>query len=673
MNDASSDAPDDAAAVEAAVAAARTALRSAVAALANGVVREGQDDMCAAVASAFVRREHLLVQAGTGTGKSLAYLVPSVLADGRVVIVTATKALQEQLCSKDLPLLRSTLQRPFEFAALKGRSNYVCLARKQEVDADRAATLAGMRDDDDVLDEVDEWVASTGSGDRADLPVAVSESLWSALSIDSQECPGRAKCAFGETCFAERARDRAAEADVIVVNTALYAQHLDAGGGVLPPHDWVVVDEAHSLEDIAADAFGVALGSTRLGRLASLVRTVLTGDGGGDADLVVALQERARRWNELLTACPADQRIDLDAQSLRPALVVVESLLGDLGSTLARLPSDDPESSTRIARVQRFVSSTRDDVQYMLGANPSRDAIWVEGRDSPSLVVTRIDVGPTLAARLFAQRTVVLASATLAVGDDFGPVAWRLGLRPEAFTSAMAGEDEIAPEHPERYTALDVGSPFDYRKQAILYCASHLPDPRSDDFADAWIDEAVELVAAAGGRTLGLCTSLRAATTLRDALRERLPDIPVLSPDELPRRRLMEEFARVEHSCLVGSLGLWQGIDVPGPAVSLVIVDKIPFARPTDPLAMARREQAEAAGHNAFATYDLPRAALLLAQGVGRLVRAQEDRGVVAVLDRRLVASGYGRRLVDSLPPMYRMTDPDRVRAALQRLAAGSP
>ena len=289
MNDASSDALDDPAAVEAAVAAARTALRSAVAALANGVVREGQDDMCAAVASAFVRREHLLVQAGTGTGKSLAYLVPSVLADGRVVIVTATKALQEQLCSKDLPLLRSTLQRPFEFAALKGRSNYVCLARKQEVDADRAATLAGMRDDDDVLDEVDEWVASTGSGDRADLPVAVSESLWSALSIDSQECPGRAKCAFGETCFAERARDRAAEADVIVVNTALYAQHLDAGGGVLPPHDWVVVDEAHSLEDIAADAFGVALGSTRLGRLASLVRTVLTGDGGGDVGDVADL------------------------------------------------------------------------------------------------------------------------------------------------------------------------------------------------------------------------------------------------------------------------------------------------------------------------------------------------------------------------------------------------
>lgn len=662
-------------AVEEAVAAARAALADAVGALERGDDRTGQRSMCDAVATAFARHEHLLVQAGTGTGKSLAYLVPSVLADGRVVIVTATKALQEQLCTKDLPHLQRTLARNFSFCTLKGRSNYLCLSRKHDVDTDRAAALAGLRFDDDVLDAIDEWVAETETGDRAELPVAVPDSLWQALSIDSQECPGRAKCTMGEECFAERAREAAARCDIVVVNTALYAVHLESGGAVLPPHDWVVVDEAHSLEDIAADAFAVGLGSTRLGRLAALVRTVLVGEQG-DHDLVVALLERARRWSELLAQCPGETRIDLDDHGLRPALATLEQTLGDLGAAVARIPTSDPEVSTRVARVQRFVTSTRDDVQYLLTVQSERDAVWVEPREPPSLVATRIDVGPTLAARLFAQRTVVLASATLAVGDDFAPVAWRLGLRPEEFqragaAAALAGEDERAPDHPERYEALDVGSPFDYRKQAILYCASHLPDPRREEFAQTWLDEAVELVAAAGGRTLGLCTSLRSAAALRDALRERLPDIPVLSPDELPRRRLMEEFARIEHSCLVGSLGLWQGIDVPGPAVSLVIVDKIPFARPTDPLAVARRERAEADGQPPFATYDLPRAALLLAQGVGRLIRSAEDRGVVAVLDRRLVASGYGRTLVASLPPMYRMTDPERVRAALRRLTGG--
>ena len=673
----------------AAMTAASTALHAVVESLAGGMLREGQVRMTEAVASAFALRRNLLVQAGTGTGKSLAYLVPAVLAHERVVVVTATRALQEQLCRKDLPFLTTHLRdlgHPFSFAQLKGRSNYLCRARLAEHDTDRAGVLSGIRSDDALLDAIDEWVEVTETGDRGDFAEPVPDALWGTLSMDSRECPGRQKCSLGETCFAERARDRAAFADVIVVNTALYAQHLVAAGKVLPDHGLVVVDEAHMLEDVCASAFGVDLGPRRLERLAAEVRTLLTSERGGDADAVIALNERARRWDELLRNAPDEQRVDLDAAGLRTALLVLNEQLASLRDTVARLSPQPGDAAQKQQRVSRLIDSARSDVQYMLAATPDRDAIWVDRRDPPALMVARIDVGPPLASTLFGRAAAVLTSATLALGDDFAPFAWRLGLRaelatkPDEFASIDDDTDPSLqeprepeprrPEHPTEFDALDVGSPFDYKQQAILYCAAHLPDPRKEQFEQQWLDEAVALVRAAGGRTLGLCTSLRAAAALRDALRAALPDIRVLAPDDLPRARLMEEFAADETSCLVGSLGLWQGLDVPGPSVSLVIIDKIPFARPNDPLAMARREQAEAEGRDAFRTFDLPRAALLLAQGIGRLVRSDDDRGVVAVLDRRLITSGYGRTLLDSLPPMFRMTDPVRVRGALERLAA---
>ena len=658
-------------------------LGAVVAELPGGILREGQQAMAEAVARAFVRREHLLVQAGTGTGKSLAYLVPAVLAGERVVVVTATRALQEQLCRKDLPFLRevfSGLDRPFSFSQLKGRSNYVCRARLSEHAADRDGVLAGIRADDAILDALDEWVEVTESGDRGDFDEAISDALWDTLSMDSRECPGRAKCNYGDTCFAERARDHAAASDVVIVNTALYAQHLASAGSVLPDHALVVIDEGHMLEDICASAFGVELGPRRLERLAAEVRGFLTGEGGGEADAVIALAERARRWDELLRQQPNEQRVDLDAAGLRAALLVLSEQLAALSSTVSTMTVAAGDATLKQQRIVRLISSARDDVTYMLGATPERDAIWVERRDPPMLMVARIDVGPPLFMSLFTQATAVLTSATLALGTDFDPLAWRLGLRrelAEARTTVVdfhaPEEPAIArPEHPERFEALDVGSPFDYRSQAILYCAAHLPDPRKEQYQTAWLTEAVELVRAAGGRTLGLCTSLRAAGDLREALRAALPDIRVLAPDDLPRARLMEEFAADETSCLIGSLGLWQGLDVPGPSISLVVVDKIPFARPNDPLAMARREEAETLGRDPFRTFDLPRAALLLAQGVGRLIRSSDDRGVVAVLDRRLVTAGYGRILIDSLPPMFKMTDPVRVRGALERLAGNA-
>jgi ATP-dependent DNA helicase DinG len=681
------------------------ALRAVVGELDGFEARPGQEEMATAVADAFDRHEHLLVQAGTGTGKSLAYLVPAVLTGGRVVIVTATRALQEQLCRKDLPFLAehaAPLGHTFTFSQLKGRSNYACRARLADLEAEMQESFTGLRSERETVQTVARWAADTDTGDRADLDEVVSEAVWSMVSMDSYECPGRQKCAHGESCFAEAARDRAAESDVVVVNTALYGQHLVGAGKVLPPHSYVVIDEAHTLEEIASTAFGVTMGPTRIGRAATQIRSFLTGDDNEDP--VARLDERAQRLGRLLEQCPNEERIDLDGTGVRDALAAVNEAFAALKGTVDRIDLSDAggDAGQRKQRVLRLIDSTREDLAYAVRAASTEDAAWVDRRNPttpPVLHVARVDVGEPLRQSLFARRTTVLSSATLATGGDFGHLAWRLGLRDgegasRSASAAIAGDaaesrhtdgdegvadreavvdpdtGEIRPPEPTSYRALDVGSPFDYRNQAILYCAAHLPDPRSPKYADAWIAEAVELAQAAGGRTLGLCTSLAAARNLREALTKALAGVRVLAPDDLPRAKLMEEFARDETSCLVGSLGLWQGIDVAGPSVSLVIIDKIPFQRPDDPLALARRDRADALGHDPFATYDLPRAALLLAQGAGRLVRTSTDRGVVAVLDPRIVTKRYGRTLVESLPPMFRITNPDRVKAALARLAA---
>mgnify|MGYP003327138673 CR=1 FL=1 len=281
---------------------------------------------------------------------------------------------------------------------------------------------------------------------------------------------------------------------------------------------------------------------------------------------------------------------------------------------------------------------------------PERDAVWVEQRDPPSLVATRIDVGPTLAARLFSQRTVVLASATLAVGNDFAPVAWRIGIRPEDLRSEFAGEDEQAPEHPERYRALDVGSPFDYEANALLYCGVHLPDPRTAAFGPAVHDELVALINAAGGRTLALFTSYKAMDAAAEAVRARV-EFPIITQRDMPKAALVRAFSDDEHTCLFATSGFFQGVDIPGRTLSLVVIDKIPFPRPDDPLLSARRELL---GPAAFGQIDIPRASMLPAQATGRLIRTANDRGVVAVMDPRLGTANYRWEIVKALPPMKR-------------------
>ncbi len=678
--------------------AAATLLATVVAELPGGVRRDGQASMCDAVSEAITRRRHLLVQAGTGIGKGLAYLAAGVTAAQRTVVVTATKALQEQLCTKDLPALAAAADDDLSFTLLKGRANYLCLARKAEIDEDRASTLElGDGRDADALADIDAWVAETDSGDRADLPNEVSNELWARLSVDSRECPGRARCELSEACFAEQARERAAAADVIVVNAALYGRDLEANGAVLPDHDLVVIDEAHTFEDFASDAFGEEIGPGRLRHLAGAVGKLFVADPdtGGD-DPAGDLHDWADRVDAHFSALPDDAPVQLPDE-VRDALGGLAEMLAALSSSVSKVNTEVGSAAQAKLRVTKLVESARIDIASVLAAREGEDALWVERRRSGAVLhSTAVDVGPPLRERLFARRTAVLTSATLATGGDFSALAWRLGLRgsrtapddvANGDTDTSTGTDSDTstdtspnidrdtderlgiPDDPDAYVGLDVGSPFDYRHQAILYVAAHLPDPRTEAFEAAMLDEVEALARAAGGRTLGLCTSLRMADALRDRLRAAL-NVNVYGVGDLPRPQLLAEFARDETSCLVGSMSLWQGIDVPGPSLSVVAIDKIPFARPTDPYAVARRDHAAAAGHEPFTTYDLPRAAMLLAQGAGRLVRNADDRGVVAILDPRVVTKRYGRDLVKSLPPMFRMTDPGRVRSALERLVA---
>ncbi|MGH9184103.1 MAG: ATP-dependent DNA helicase [Acidimicrobiales bacterium] len=644
---------------------AAAGLARLTAALPDGEVRPGQVAMAEAVARAMEERRHLLVQAGTGTGKSLAYLVPCVLSGRRCVVVTATKALQEQLTAKDLPLLEAALGVPFRAALLKGRSNYLCLAALEDAErggGDGQGSLLDPGHDRGRLAGVRAWAAAAVTGDRSDLPWAVADREWAAVSVGWGECPGAARCSHGEGCFAERARAGAAEADVVVVNTYLYGLHLASGGVVLPPHEVVVIDEAHALEDIAAQALGATVGPGRLRHLAAACRRLLAGDHPAPDRL-----DTVASHLEAALAPLVGRRVDPAGGELATVLVGCAEAAAAAGSA-ARCLDAGEDVGTRVERVVQLVGGVVGDVRA-LGEGGDRHVTWVEdgGRGggavpSPVLRTAPVDVGESLAATLFAERTVVLTSATLTVGGRFEPIAARVGL--DRLATATAGEDRPAPP----WWSLDVGSPFDYQGHALLYCAAHLPDPRSPGFEAAVTAEMEGLVRAAGGRTLALFTSRRAMEAAAQRLERNLP-FPVLVQDALPRPRLRRAFLGEESSVLLATMSFWQGFDAPGPTCSLVVVDRLPFSRPDDPLVQARREVAARSGRDPFATVDLPRAAVLLAQGVGRLIRAGDDRGVVAVLDRRLATAPYRWTLVRSLPPMRRTRDPAEVRAVLAGLA----
>lgn len=618
----------------------------------GGELRKGQLTMADAVAAAIASGRHLSVAAGTGTGKSLAYLVPAILSGRRVVVATATKALQDQLANKDIPLVRAGLRR-FSSTVLKGRSNYVCVQRLKE---SRLAGTQGRLDENDrtptarveSAHRVFDWAARTVTGDRAELVEEPDRRLWSSLSVTADECPGAFRCPSGGECFAERARARAETADVVVVNLHLLGADIASDGAVLPEREVLIVDEAHALEDVVTESLGASIGAGRLRSVATAARAAV-GPGSRRSGVVDDLAELADRLDAALAARPGERVASVLPGDLGEVVGLARSRLERLEAVLGALVGtgdgqDGVESSQPAMRAMLAAGRLRTDIDRLVQFDDD-DVAWVDQGTRPALRVAPIDVAPALAERLFARQTVVLTSATIPPG-----LGIHLGAEPGKI-------DEV-----------DVGSPFAFDEHALLYCAAHLPDRRRDDAERAIHEELAGLIEAAQGRTLALFTSLGAMTRAADACRARLA-FPLLVQGDYSKAALLARFSAEPAACLFATMGFWQGVDVPGSTLSLVVIDRIPFPRPDDPLIAARRDRA---GRDAFRTIDLPRASTLLAQGVGRLIRSASDRGVVAVLDSRLANANYRWQLLRALPPMRRTKDRRVAEAFLRALAARS-
>ncbi|MET9626740.1 ATP-dependent DNA helicase [Lentzea sp. NPDC006480] len=626
--------------------------------------------------------EHLAVQAGTGTGKSLAYLVPSIrhaVAEAETVVVsTATIALQRQLVDRDLPRLAKALKKELgrepTFAILKGRRNYLCMHRVHNGAPDEP--------DDSVLFDpfamsklgrevkrLNEWSSDTETGDRDELVPGVSEQAWRQVSVTARECLGVSKCPIGTDCFAEKARAQAGKADVVVTNHAMLAIDALEGYQVLPDHDVVVIDEAHDLVDrvtsVATEELSgasVAMAARRCGRLI-------------DQDIADRLAEASDGLAMILEDMPSG-RLDALPRALAGALAATRDAAHNCMSAMGPERKEDPDGATARKLALALLEEVHDCAVRILDAfGEEHDVVWVSGdfnQKSPVLRVAPLGVGGLLRERLFAKRTTVLTSATLTLGGAFDTMARQWGLPPSEKVRKIEGaatDKEIKDVDGPKWTGLDVGSPFEHGSSGILYVARHLPQPGRDGLPPEYLDEIEGLVNAAGGRALGLFSSTRAAKAATEALRDKL-DYPILCQGDDATGLLVKKFSEDERTCLFGTLSLWQGVDVPGPSLQLVIMDRIPFPRPDDPLASARQKAINSRGGNGFLTVAATHAALLLAQGAGRLLRSMSDKGVVAILDPRLATARYGGFLRASLPPFWTTYDPEVVRAALKRLDA---
>jgi ATP-dependent DNA helicase DinG len=721
-----------------------TLLAAAVAGI-GGTERPGQVAMAESVQRSIASGEHLAVQAGTGTGKSLAYLVPAVahaMASGSsVVVATATIALQRQLIDRDLPRLAAALEpllgRPPTFAILKGRGNYVCRYRlhggapedPQDMLFDPAAASAVGKQ----VQRLHEWAATTETGDRDELVPGVEDRAWRQVAISAKECIGAARCPNGAECFAERAREQAGLVDIVVTNHALLAIDALEDFIVLPEHDAVVIDEAHDLVNRVTTAASRELSAP--GAEAAVRRTakVLSEGSGGSSPRVGTaagsgtageVLDRLREAVEGLTRVLPDigpGRLDVLAEPVAASLTTLRAAATSCAAQVRAVGKETSDDAERLAAGRAALAALTDiaeTAERVLGAfgddiAARPDVVWMdrpavdERQRPPTLRVAPLDVGGLLAERVFRRRTVVLTSATLAVGGSFEPLARQWGLPPEgqdgtdpagkeatggeatggeaadgeaddeeaadggAAGAATTGGSAAAREHRLAWSGRDVGSPFDHPRSGILYVARHLPPPGRDGLPPAYLTELRELIAAAGGRTLGLFSSMRAARQATEELRGEIEQ-PLLCQGDDATAQLVRQFAEDKATCLFGTLSLWQGVDVPGAALQLVVIDRIPFPRPDDPLASARQRAVAARGGNGFMTVAAAHAGLLLAQGAGRLLRTIEDRGMVAVLDPRLATARYGSFLRASLPPFWPTTDPAVARAALRRLAARS-
>ena len=641
----------------------------------GGVERPGQVQMVHAVADAIAKKEHLLVQAGTGTGKSLAYLIPAVahaLAAGLpAVVATATLTLQAQIVDRDMPRLAQAiaplLGRQPTYALVKGRRNYLC----------KHKLSGGFPDDDEgsllSVGAVDanrsqlgsevvrlrEWFEQTQSGDRDELVPGVSERAWRQVSVSAHECLGQ-KCPMVTECFVEQARSAAKDVDVVVTNHSFMAIDSFEGRQMLPEHHVLIVDEGHELVDRVTSTITdeltapmIAAAAKRAGRLAQ-------------TDQVAAAAEF---FAVIVDELP-EGRLNGIPDSLSLALARVRDSARAVQTELKPASPEDNDGARQVARAA--IDEVFENAERLLEQR-ELDVAWVskDPRRGSVLRVAPMSVAMLMRDKVFGDRTVIMTSATLELGGTFDAIAGTLGLRGEG-----------APA----WQGLDVGSPFDYPRQAIAYVAKHLPAPGRDGMAPEVLDEIEELVRAAGGRTLGLFSSMRAAVAATEAMRERFgtgtgtsasadkgadkgaDTIEFLCQGEDQTSTLVRQFAREARTCLFGTLSLWQGVDVPGSACQLVIIDRIPFPRPDDPLSSARSQAIARMGGNGFMAVSATHAALRLAQGSGRLVRRGDDRGVVAILDSRMVTARYAGFLQKSLPPFWPTTDRAMVLAALERL-----
>ena len=636
----------------------------------GGTQRPGQVQMAEAVAHAFATGEHLAVQAGTGTGKSLAYLVPAIARalteESPVVVSTATIALQRQLVDRDLPRLADALadalpRRP-RFALLKGRRNYLCLNKvhngadedasdipQEELFSPVAASALGR----DVV-RLTKWASVTETGDRDDVSPGVPERSWSQVSVSARECLGMARCPYGTDCFAEKARGEAGRADVVVTNHALLAIDAIAEASVLPDHHLLVIDEAHELVDRVTSAATAELTPTPLGVAIRRVGRLVSPELSQRMEAAVATFSAAIHDTQ-------PGRMDYLDEELATYLTALRDAATAARSGIDPAPADPKAAAARteaIAALTDIADAAARALDSFGPAIPDRtDVVWLDHEEQrgsgprPVLRIAPLSVAALLRSRLFDTSTTVLTSATLTVGGSFDAMAQAWGL----------ADGPV-------WLGLDVGSPFDHAKAGILYIAAHLPPPGRDGAgSDSQLDEIAGLIEACDGRTLGLFSSMRAAKAAAEAMRGRL-ETPVLCQGDDSTSALVEKFAADPQTSLFGTLSLWQGVDVPGPSCSLVIIDRIPFPRPDDPLLTARQRAVAARGGNGFMTVAAGHAALLLAQGAGRLLRRAEDRGVVAVLDSRMATARYGGYLRASLPPFWATTDPGVVREALARL-----
>jgi ATP-dependent DNA helicase DinG len=642
--------------------------------------RPGQVEMAEAVLRAFEARRHLIVEAGTGTGKTLAYLVPAIAAavsrGGRVVVSTGTKNLQEQLMEKDIPFLQRVLPKKFSAAYMKGRGNYVCLSRLKR--AEFSPVLDGL-DDVDYFDAVRRWARDSQTGDRAELTeLPESLSFWRHIDARSEICTGQ-KCAEYDACYVTRMRQRATDADLVIVNHHLFFADLALRGGeygqVIPDYSAVIFDEAHQVEDVAAEYFGAQVSNFQVEDMLRDLQMLPITDSSLNRELSRVASRVSRFAEQFWMGFARESRADegrfpivpgtfarkgrageIEATPLGDAYLALDGALQRMETTLDAMREKPPEVENLLRRIRE----TRFNLEFIVAGDDRRYVYWVERRGRGTFMrASPIDVSTLLQDKLFDRvETVVLTSATLASAGSFDFIKQRLGLAPAADEENDADENRAG-----KTDELVATSGYNYEEQAVLYLPPRMPEPRSPEWAEAAAAEVVELLNISQGRAFVLSTSLSGMRALYERVAKEV-DFPCFVQGSMAKAGLLERFRTTPHAVLFATASFWQGVDVRGEQLSCVIIDKLPFAVPTDPVVAARQRFIEEQGGSSFYEYSVPQAIITLKQGLGRLIRSATDRGLLAVLDPRLRKASYGRLFLASLPPC-RVTSDLREAAAV--------